>query len=257
MLLFTIRKTFFDMWDNLLWILLLNSIFLIITCGGGLLFLKVHSFGFLKGLLLFTDVYLLIIFTCGSSFFLNRIIDGDSPRIQDLVSGIKRNTVSGLLLSVFIFFFSFFISYAFPFYLSMNNPLGYFLLFILSWVLFLTVYTLILYFPAAARYKTATYQTLQKSFFLFTENIGYSLFLTAVTLIIFLLSAATGYLIPGFAGILLLWNVGVKIIAHKKSHLESKPDEVNRPVPWEELLQREIDRLGKRTLRGTIFPWKN
>jgi hypothetical protein len=174
-----------------------------------------------------------------------------------MILGFKNNILSGLYLSVLIYIFSFFISFAFPFYLSLHNTTGYFLIFIISWALLIAVYTLSYYFPASARFKKRKHLTLKKSFFLFTENIGYSLFLTAVSFIIFILSAFTGYLIPGFTSILLLWNAAVKIIAAKESYFAQRPDMIHQPVPWNEILQRDIDALGKRTLRGTIFPWKS
>jgi hypothetical protein len=245
------------MWDNLLWILLLNCMFLIIVCGGGLIYLKVNSNGILKGTIFFLNVYLLFVFIGGSSSFLSGITNGNNPRIQDMIEGFRKNTVSGLFLAIFIFIFSFFLSYAFPFYYSLKNSLGYFLIFIVSWILIITVYTLLYYFPAAARFKNGAHHDLKKSFFIFTENIGYTLFLTAVSISIAILSAFTGYLIPGFTCILLLWNVGVKIIADKETYLMKNPEATHRPVPWEDILQLEIDRLGKRTLRGTIFPWKS
>jgi hypothetical protein len=30
-----------------------------------------------------------------------------------------------------------------------------------------------------------------------------------------------------------------------------------KSIPWEELLEDEEDKMGRRSLRGMIFPWKD
>ncbi len=43
----------------------------------------------------------------------------------------------------------------------------------------------------------------------------------------------------------------------KYDYLESHPEVNRRQIPWEELLFDEREKIGPRTLRGMIFPWRN
>jgi hypothetical protein len=39
--------------------------------------------------------------------------------------------------------------------------------------------------------------------------------------------------------------------------LEENPDANRRKIPWDALLIDEKDRVGSRSIRGMIFPWKD
>jgi hypothetical protein len=42
----------------------------------------------------------------------------------------------------------------------------------------------------------------------------------------------------------------------KYDYLEENPRADRKHIPWETLLREERERVGKRTLKGMIFPWK-
>ena len=59
-------------------------------------------------------------------------------------------------------------------------------------------------------------------------------------------------------GALLLWyNVALKLRMYKYEYLEKNPNAKRKDIPWETLLAEEKEYLGKRTLKGFIFPWKD
>jgi hypothetical protein len=69
------------------------------------------------------------------------------------------------------------------------------------------------------------------------------------------LSSFTAFLLPGFAAVL-TGSRWVQAQAPQVRHLEKNPEADRRKIPWEALLVEEEERVGKRTLRGMIFPWK-
>ena len=48
----------------------------------------------------------------------------------------------------------------------------------------------------------------------------------------------------------------MKLRLYKYDYLEENPDAKRNDIPWDALLIDERERVGKRTLRGMIFPWK-
>ncbi len=42
----------------------------------------------------------------------------------------------------------------------------------------------------------------------------------------------------------------------KYDYIEAHPDTDRKHLPWEELLFEEREKVGTRTLKGMIFPWK-
>ena len=66
----------------------------------------------------------------------------------------------------------------------------------------------------------------------------------------------TALLLPGIATIMLWWNIAFKLRLYKYDWLEQNPGANRRRVPWDALLVEDRERVGKRTLKGMIFPWK-
>jgi hypothetical protein len=96
---------------------------------------------------------------------------------------------------------------------------------------------------------------LKKSFLLFLDNPGFTFGLFLGSLLILALSMFTAGLLLGI-GTLLLWqNAGLKLRMYKYDHLEKHPED-RRRIPWDALLVEDRERVGKRTLKGMIFPWK-
>ena len=63
-------------------------------------------------------------------------------------------------------------------------------------------------------------------------------------------------MLPGLTTVLLWANVGLKLRLIKYDYIESHPDANRKQIPWDALLVDEKERVGKRTLKGMIFPWK-
>jgi len=75
--------------------------------------------------------------------------------------------------------------------------------------------------------------------------------------IIFFISVFFAYLLPGIMTIFLWLNVGIKLRLYKYDFLEINKGSERKNIPWEELIAKDREMLGRRTLRGLIFPWKD
>ncbi|MCF6336254.1 MAG: hypothetical protein L3J12_10990, partial [Spirochaetales bacterium] len=76
------------------------------------------------------------------------------------------------------------------------------------------------------------------------------------SLIVLSLSVFTAFLIPGVTVILLAHQTAVKLRLYKYDYLEENKDTGRKNIPWNTLLFDEREKVGKRTLKGMIFPWK-
>jgi hypothetical protein len=97
---------------------------------------------------------------------------------------------------------------------------------------------------------------LRKCFIVFFDNTFFAVLLGIGSVAILIGSFFTALLIPGLAGLILWHQVGLKLRLYKYDYLEENPEANRKQIPWDALLIDDRDRVGKRTLRGMIFPWK-
>jgi hypothetical protein len=96
-----------------------------------------------------------------------------------------------------------------------------------------------------------------KSSFLFVfENAAFSGFVLFISVLFVPLSLLLLLLLPGPAGILLWINECFKIRLYKYHYLQENPGVYKNKIPWKELIRKDVEKIGERTLRGMIFPWK-
>ena len=88
------------------------------------------------------------------------------------------------------------------------------------------------------------------------DNLGFSLALALISLFSLFLSILTALMFPGITGILIFYQGALKLRLLKYDYLEKNPGVDKRLIPWEILLEEEKKLVGKRSLKGLIFPWK-
>jgi hypothetical protein len=66
----------------------------------------------------------------------------------------------------------------------------------------------------------------------------------------------TALLIPGITVVLLAHQVALKLRLYKYDYLEANTEVNRKNIPWAELLYDEKEKIGTRTIKGMIFPWK-
>ena len=124
MFAFLIKKAFFDMWDNLFRVVILNLGFLLCF---GLVLLVPNALSFsipLSLSSLFLALVVLMLYTGGASHVAKGISDYEGPGFRDFWLAIKRTWLSSVLFAAIIALQVFILSYAIPFYGSMKSVIG-------------------------------------------------------------------------------------------------------------------------------------
>jgi hypothetical protein len=255
MLKFVVKKTFFDMWDNFLRIALINAGFILLSMLGLYTLLHIDN-QTVAAIGLVILVAILVIYAGGSTAVIKEIADYREPGMKCFIDGIRETLISSLVLTSAIVSFGTLIMVAFSYY-SSREGLFWTVLWSLSfWIAFIVLNSLSWYFHINSRLETRPLQILRKCFLIFIDNIGFSLFLMTVSIVIIVLSAFLGFMVPGFGTLLLLWNVGLKLRLYKYEYLEKTPHGDRNDIPWPDLLEKDNQKIGKRTLKGMFFPWK-
>ena len=99
-------------------------------------------------------------------------------------------------------------------------------------------------------------KNIKKIFLIFFDNTFFSLGVFIGSVVILAASSFTAFMLPGVGTIVLWVNAALKLRLYKYDYLEAHPEANRKKIPWDALLIDEKERVGKRTLRGMIFPWK-
>jgi uncharacterized membrane protein YesL len=269
---FLIKKAFFDLWDNLFRIILINLGFLIILAlaagiffGISLLipatlitkFPLVHMGIFLSIALI--DTMLLMVYLGAASNVTKAIVDYETPGFKDFFKHLKLTYKTSLLFGLINFIILAVIAVATDYYLDVfKNVFGVILVFFIIGMYFYWFVAAFYFFPLQSRFGPALKKNIKKSFILFFDNTAFSIFALLLTsLVIIVLSLLPPIvLLIGPAGLLLWGNCGLKLRLLKYDYLEEHADANRKKIPWDVLLLKEKEKVGKRTLKGLLFPWK-
>jgi hypothetical protein len=252
---FLIKKTFFDMWDNLIRIVILNLGFIAafaIIIYFPLLFRDIQ-------LLFFTalgiGMAILFVYSGVVSIMTSTIADYVKPEFRDFLPALKATYPTSLLFALVNLVLVILFQIAFQVYGQIQSFVGPLASSFLFWVLIFWVLAFQYFFSIQARLDRKFGKLLKKMFLLLLDNPLFTVGLLIGTLITFALSVFTAFLLPGITSIFLWWNVALKLRLYKYDYLEEHPD-ARRNIPWDALLTEDRERVGKRTLKGMIFPWK-
>ena len=255
---FLIKKAFFDSWDNMFRLVLFNIGFLLI-----LFLMAVLAFGgdnprLIRVLLLGLPGFFLFFFYLGFlSPMLKEISDYRTPDFKECFALFRANLKVILAFTVLNGAAALMALIALPFYLQMGGLVGNFGVALIFWTLLLWCGSIQYYLPLMARMGGGPRKILKKSFLLFLDNPGFSVFLMLWALLSIILSVFTGLLLPGFASVLLFHQDALKLRLYKYDYLEEQGIEGKIAIPWDALLVLDRETLGHRTLKGMIFPWKD
>jgi uncharacterized membrane protein YesL len=253
---FLVKKSFFDMWDNLFRILILNLGFLAFA---GITVLLVQLFLSLPGLAiasLVLGVAAVAVYAGAVSRMCSEMADYNQPGFGDFWSYVKDTWPQSLLCALAAGLYGLVVAIAFRFYGNLKSFAGPLAVSLLFWVTIAIVMAAQYLYPIRSRMDRSFRKMLRKSFLVFFDNPGFTIGLFLTALVILVLSVFTALLLPGIATLLLWWNNGLKLRLYKYDWLEQNPGANRRKVPWDALLVDDRERVGKRTLKGMIFPWK-
>jgi len=254
------RKTLYDLWDNMFKIVVINLGFIAVTAipiflpglasrffNSTILEMVISALG-----ILFCSIYL-----ASAAFTVRAISDYSSFTFGEFIKNFKIAWPSGLLMGLFIFLLFLVVTVILPFYLSIESPVGLIFAAIIFWTAVFALLSFQYYFSVYVRLGSKTIKSLKKCMLISMDNSGFSLFLLLHNFVVMLISTVFVFLFPGPAGIFLYIDQALRLRLLKYDWLEANPGADRRKIPWEALLIEERERTGTRTLKNFIFPWKD
>jgi uncharacterized membrane protein YesL len=254
---FTIRKWFYDLWDNLFQLVFLNFGFILSLAAAAFLVPRFVGHPALLILLFLAFLFWLCWYTAACAIFVQKISDYDAIRFKEFGQALKQSLRAGAILAVFAAACIVIVAVAIPFYMQLPGPVGVLLAGILFWVMVTSLLCMQFFLAGQRRLDTKQRKILKKSFIIFVDNTAFSIFTLFVSILLVFLFIS----VPTF--ILLLQDEGLRLRLFKYDWLSAHPEidgagrKERKKVPWAELLEEERDNVGKRGWRDFIFPWKS
>jgi hypothetical protein len=252
-----VKKAFFDGWDNLLFLILLNIGIVIIIAVGAYLPILFGEAWQATLLSLLLALILLSIYEGGTSRLASEMASYQRPEIRSLFSAMRESLPASLLFGVINGAHLLLLSFVVPFYYSMGGVVGLGALSLVFWISLAWWLASQWFFPVLIQLPGNFKTVVKKCFILFFDNPGFTIFMAFHTLFTFLISVVTALLMPGLVSIHLARQGAMRLLMHKYDYLEEHPEADRKEIPWEALLIEERELIGHRTLKGMIFPWKD
>jgi hypothetical protein len=259
---FLLKKFFFDFWDNLLRLAVLNLIFLAFCT------LVLFSLLAFSGSALPQNVILLLFAAVGSIYLSG--VASNVKKISDYRSfdfaaffrsfapaAGRRVILRGLVAAGIICIFFWVLIFILPFYFLLDSPIGLFIAALLFWVLVAAVLSLQFFLCVGERLDNNFFMVIKKCGIIFIDNPLFCIFCFLFSCILCAISLPFIFLIPGPAGILLFLDEALRLRLFKYDYLEKTGAKNTRAahIPWTELLEEDREKTGDRTLKNFIFPW--
>lgn len=251
---FFIKKAFFDGWDHLWGLVALNLGALALLSG----FVLVPSALGLPGGWLWPGLGFLLLaaYSLVCAAVLRDAAEYRNLSLSAFRKALGTHAAAGLAYGIALALIFLLLLTALPFYLSHGGFLGWFAAGTLFWCSLIVLLAL-QWFPAVrALLPGPLGASVRKCFLLLADNLGFSIFLAFYSTAGFVLSVLSAFLAPGISGMALGSVVALRLLLLKYDWLEAHPGADRRKIPWPEILEEEGDLVGKRTLKGMIFPWK-
>jgi hypothetical protein len=254
---FLIKKTFFDLWDNLFKLALINLGFIASLAIPIFIPPLLESVPPLALLVMGLGMLWACVYLAAAALSLKSVSDYGSFGFADFFHNLRLVWPAGLVLGVLVFAGWILTSLAIPFYLSFNSLVGLLLTAIIFWTLVVGILALQFFLPIRSRLDAKLTKVIKKSFIIFFDNPGLCIFAFLHNLVLLTLSVLLAFLIPGPAGILLFLDEALRLRLLKYDWLEENPDADRRKIPWDSLLIEEREKTGSRSFKSFIFPWKD
>ncbi len=249
------------MWDNLFRIILLNLGFILVMGLAVTLPWLINLEPFIPDAVKILVAVLLglsavCVYSGAAACITKDIADYQEPGFKDFWTYLKQTYKPSLLFGIINSVIIFLLSMAMPFYLGMKSLLGPLAFAFLFWIGLIWVVSCQFFFPLQARFDKSFKKNLKNIFLVFFDNTFFALGVFIGTIFVFVISSFTAFMLPGIGTVLLWISAGLKLRLYKYDYLETHPEANRKRIPWDALLIEDKDRVGKRTLRGMIFPWK-
>jgi len=257
---FLIKKTLYDLWDNMFKIVVLNLGFIAVSAVP--VFVPAAVVELTNSIAAGIAVTAAGIIGCSlylasAAYTIKEISDYKTFSFADFIKNFKAAWPAGLVMSVFIFCLYIVITIILPFYLGIESLFGLFLAAIIFWLTFFAVLSFQFYFTIYSRIGSKVFKSLKKCMIISLDNSGFSFFLFLHNLVVMIISIVFVFMFPGPVGVLLYLDEALRLRLLKYDWLEANPEENRRKIPWDVLLIEEREKTGTRSFKNFIFPWKD
>ncbi|WP_020613891.1 hypothetical protein [Sediminispirochaeta bajacaliforniensis] len=253
---FFIKKAFFDGWDNLLSLIVLNLGLIIIIAAAAYLPMLLGEGWQVTMLVSLLAVILLTLYNGGVAHLAGEMAAYKRPDLRGLFKAIgkafPKSFFFGLINAVHIFLLTIIV----PFYYQLGGVVGLAALSLIFWISIAWWLAGQWFFPLLVQLPGDMKTILKKCFILFFDNTGFTIFMAFHALFTMLFSCLTALLMPGLSSVLLARQGALRVLMKKYDYLEEEAEADRRKIPWDALLVEERELVGHRSLKGMIFPWK-
>jgi hypothetical protein len=254
---FLLKKNFFDLWDNLFKVVLINLGFIASLAFPVFIPPQLAAAPILAFATLLIGILWCFVYLSAAASSLKVLSDYGNFGIADFFRNFKTSWPFGLFFGFIVFFGFIACTEIIPFYLNMKSPVGLLFAAIIFWTLVAAVLALQFFFAIRSRLDNKLGKVIKKCFIVFFDNPLFCIFSLIHNLVVLTLSAFVAFLFPGPAGVLLFLDQGLRLRLLKYDWLEANPDAKRREIPWDTILIDEREKTGTRSLKSFIFPWKD
>lgn len=256
MFLFMIKKWFFDFWDNFFTVAIMNIGFIAVVAAsyyGAMVFSETHP---IITIIVSAIGILLVTMYSGIVHELTaKLADYQKAGFREIPDAFRQSWKLSLVVGIINIIIYAIVLFIIPFYMD-GSIVGLLAIGFLFWSIVMWILASQYAFPVSCRLDRSLRKIFKKTFILFFDNGGFSILTLLLSVVIFAISVFTAFLMFGPASILLLQQVAMKLRLYKYDYLEENPQANRKKIPWRALLIDDQERVGKRTFRGMIFPWK-
>ncbi len=258
MLGFCIRKAFYNGWDNIPRLAVMNLVYVLLFLAfylAGGTNLETHtalSLTLMSIIILAYCVYSLGVYKV--TYSISKDIKPDFDTFKHAISEKLKHGLLYYLMMMLVLVGVFFVG---PAWISLGNMVGYFTGTLTLWVALVALLFMQYYLPLCFYCpEKKPGEVLKLSFAFFNDNIGYSIFLLLRTVFDIVISVLTALLLPGLSGVAVSRTTMVRLLIIRYEYLDNNPGKTKKQADWYEVLEDEMESFGKRNLLDLIFPRK-
>jgi hypothetical protein len=251
MIPFLLRKSFLHCWDNLYKLMGVNLCLALLLA----LYWRLASLPS-GGFLGLPIIYVFNLLIGATSVVAREISDYDVPEARLFLLAVKGVWKDALFFSVCFLLNGMLLDSILPFYLTLGSRIaGLLLAVLLFWACLAWWAAMVYYYPVRLRLNLPVFAAVRQAFLLFADNLAPSLAVFLLSAAALTLSLLTAMLLPGIALVLVFHQVAGRTLLLKYRYLDGHP-QAKGEIPWSLLLKDDLEVIGRRSLKGIVFPWK-
>ena len=260
MYLFFIKKNFYDGWDNMLALIVINLVVMAASLGLlSLIYAVQQSVPLVRALILFFGIVMSILSLASGEVAASAANFG-SAHIADFFRAIPSCIADGIRFGLVLGVVGAASYVCIPFYFAQKTLPAMFIGAMFVWLVVFTLLSIQWFVAIRSLMHNDFKKCLKKCFLIFFDNIWFSLFTAAYNFFLTALSVFLFGLLPSVAGITLAQVNALRLRLYQYDYYEAHPElktpKEKRYIPWDELLQNDKETLGPRSFKSLIFPWK-